>query len=158
MKQREPRHAAKVPVRVRAPGGWADGTILNLSNRGLMFRSQHCFDRGHYLELRRGNHVIVARVVWSDGARCGARAQNVIPVADLLLDRPAGRGVLANRERRSSPRTAKQRGDVSRQRGRRLEFFFAGVGVTCAAILAADVTFSALGAPLRQVEAALSSP
>ena len=154
MKQREPRHNVVVPARIRAADGWADATILNLSNRGVMFRSTVRQERGNYLELRRGSYVIIARVMWSDGARHGARAQGIIPVADIILDKAADRSVRRQTERRARPRPA-GRADASRTRGRRIEFVVTGIGVACAALVAADLTFGALRAPLAQVEVAL---
>lgn len=156
MKQREPRHPVAVPARVRAAKGWADVTILNLSSRGLMFRSTHRHQRGGYLELRRGSHVIVARVMWSDGTRHGARAQGIIPVADLIFDNPAKRDAMASGDRRSRPR-AVDKAEIHRRLGQKLQFFAAGLGVTCAAVMAAYAAFDALRRPLAQVEVAITS-
>lgn len=156
MKQREPRHNVVVPARIRTVGGWADATILNLSNRGVMFRSTVRHERGNYLELRRGSYVIIARVMWSEGTRHGARAQGIIPVADIILDKAADRSAGLQTERRARPRPT-GRADFSRNRGRRLEFIVAGIGVACAALVAADLTFGALHASLTAVELALAS-
>lgn len=154
MKQREPRHKVVVPARIRAANGWADATILNLSNRGVMFRSKVRHERGNYLELRRGSYVIIARVMWSDGIRHGARAQGIIPVADIILDKASARSSGPQAERRARPRPA-GRADTRRNRGRQLEFVVAGIGVACAALLAADLTFGTLHASLAAVEVAL---
>ena len=143
-----------VPARLRVDDGWADATILNLSNRGLMLRAPVTLARGHVIELRRGTHVLVARVMWSDGHRCGAQAQGVIPVADLVLDKSAKRGIFHPIERRTASRDGRV-GERSRQSGRKMEFFFAGVGVACAAFLLADMVFGTVSTPLAQVEAAL---
>jgi hypothetical protein len=156
MKQREPRHNVVVPARIRAAQGWADATILNLSNRGLMFRSTLRHERGGYLELRRGSHVIVARVMWSDGLRHGARAQGIIPVADIILDKPVLSRAEGKVERRALPRPA-ARAENSRQHGRQIEFVITGIAVACATLLAANLTFAAFKAPLAEVATALAS-
>lgn len=155
MKQREPRHNVVVPARIRGATGWADATILNLSNRGLMFRSTERQERGNYLELRRGGYVIIARVMWSDGIRHGARSQGIIPVADIILDKASARSADPRTERRATPRPA-GRADASRTRGGQIEFVVAGIGVACAAVLAAYLTFGALHASLAAVEVALA--
>lgn len=158
MKQREARHPVAVPARLRLASGWTDATILNLSNRGLMFRSRERLERGHFLELRRGGHVIVAQVVWSEDGCHGARAQGVLPVADIVLDKAPPRGLLGLGDRRAERRVPREAADTNRQRGRATQFFLAGIGVTCAAFLLADTAFGVLAKPLDRVEMALAGP
>lgn len=55
--------------------GRRDACILDLSSRGLMIHASETVPGGSYLELRRGRHVIVARVVWSRDRRAGLQAQ-----------------------------------------------------------------------------------
>lgn len=155
VKAREQRHDVAVPARLRLQTGWTDATILNLSSRGLMFRTQQRLERGHFLELRRGNHVIVARVVWSDGKRCGARAQDVLPVSDIIHDRKAARAAAAA-DRRLTPRTIAERADSSRRNGRSVEFFVLGMAVACGACLLADAAGSILAVPMARIELALA--
>ncbi len=73
MKQREARQPVAVPARLRVATGWQDATILNMSTRGIMFRCTFPMERGHYLELRRGGHVIVAQVMWGRDGRYAAK-------------------------------------------------------------------------------------
>ena len=156
MKAREQRHDVAVPARLRMQTGWTDATILNLSARGLMFRTQERLERGHFLELRRGNHVIVARVVWSDGKRCGARAQDVLPVRDIIHDKKASRAASPAIEPRAATRTVTDRADAARRRGRSIEFFIFGMAVACSAFLIAEFASTMLAAPLARVEIALA--
>lgn len=122
MREREARHEVTVPARLRVDDGWQDAIILNLSTRGLMFRCTAPVQRGHFLELRRGGHVIVAQVMWSDGGKCGARAQGFLPIAELMFDKPAKRTLLTPRERRVFPRTTAERAAQARQSGRAMPF------------------------------------
>jgi hypothetical protein len=109
-----------LPARLRAGAQWSDACILNISSRGLMIHSARAGPKDNVVELRRGEHVIIARVVWSDGARVGLQACDRVPLEEIVsADRaplPApvdGRFV----ERRRSPRYADPR-----LRGRAIEF------------------------------------
>jgi hypothetical protein len=155
--QREPRHAVQVSARLRGPAGWCDAIILNLSNHGLMFRCTEPLERGHYLEIRRGNHVIVARVVWSERGKCGARAQGVIPLADLILDKAAPRRRLLAIDRRTNPRSGRVRHDRSLFRARGTEHLVAAIAGAAVAITLAGTVLSTLARPMATVEAAIAS-
>lgn len=157
MREREARHEVKVPARLRVASGWQDAVILNLSSRGLMFRCTAPVQRGHFLELRRGGHVIVAQVMWSEGGKCGAKAQGLIPIADVVLDKAPKRSALLPAERRAVPRTTAERVDAARRAGRAMEVLLAGFGAVCAAFLLADFARATLGAPMERVGAALSA-
>lgn len=156
MKQREERVPTMVPARLRGNDGWQDATIVNLSERGLCFRAPKAMPRGHYLELRRGSHVIVAQIVWSAEGKCGARTQDKLPVFDIINDRPASRkkfGLAVVDRRRDHSRKPQWQ----RQLGKRIEFIGVGlVGILIAVGIAQSV-YSTLSAPLKAVEAALVS-
>lgn len=112
---------------------------------------------GSLVELRRGEHVIVARVMWRDGSRLGLQSDHRLPVEEILslgsarnLQLVASDGTLV--ERRKAPRTDPDR---ARQRGRALEF---GATLAIAAMLAAGswgMAHQALARPLAAVRAAL---
>ena len=84
-----------VSARLRHGGSWSDACILNISKRGLMIHTGRPVRDGAEVELRRGNHVIVARVMWRDGGRAGLHSEVPVPVEDILT--------LGNRPRSSSP-------------------------------------------------------
>lgn len=157
MREREVRQPVSVPARLRVDSGWQDAVILNLSTKGLMFRCAAPVQRGHFLELRRGAHVIVAQVMWSEDGKCGAKAQGLIPIADLVLDRPSKRSKLLPVERRAAPRTSAEQAETARRAGRAMELVLAGFGAICAAFFIADLAFGLLHAPLAEVESALSA-
>jgi hypothetical protein len=124
-----------------------------------MIHSGRAGPEGSLVELRRGDHVIVARVVWSDGARVGLRSDDQLPVDEILsvscsksLQLVAADGTRV--ERRKQPRTKR---DDARLRGRMFDF----VGVTAiGASLALAGWFMverALARPLAQVARALDS-
>jgi hypothetical protein len=144
-----------ISARMRAGDAWSDACILNLSARGMLVRAAEAPQRGAYLELRRGPHVIVARVVWSRSDRFGVQTQDCISADGLILDSdgtpPAKPG-----ERRAAPRSPEQRQEASRRRARSMEFgTFALLGLI-GTLLVGGAVAKALGNPLAAVGAALS--
>lgn len=156
---REPRQTTATPARLNSDGRWQNVCIRNISSRGLMVEVEHPPPRGHYLEVRRGGHVIVGRVVWSTGYRVGIVTQEKLEVAAVLADAKvaAGRKTpgAAMVERRRAPRQA-ERHDRSRLVGRFIEYgSFLALGAV-GAVLAMDMARAALERPLREVESALA--
>lgn len=148
-----------LPARIRAESGWSDVCILNVSSRGLQIRSIRGAAPGSTVELRHGDHVIVARVVWYNGTRAGLRAEERVPVEAIVtmaraaMVQPPAAGGLPVVERRKQPRTHEDH----RLRARATEF--ASVGLI--AIFFAATVFSmveqAFARPLAMVRAALGS-
>src|SRR5690349_5416886 len=134
-KPRELRRRVLLPARMRTGAAWSDACILNVSSRGALIHSSRPFPRGSIVELRHGDHVIVGRVVWRDGAKAGLHAEQRVPVEQILslADGPALRLSAApgGVERRRKPRTH----DGSRMRSRALEF--AGVVIIGVALSSA---------------------
>src|SRR3954453_8262022 len=83
-KSREWRRSVLLKARIRTGAGWSDACILNISSRGMLIHAIRASDRGSIVEVRQGEHVIRARVVWSDGARAGLRADERLPVEQIL--------------------------------------------------------------------------
>lgn len=143
-------------------GRWTDVCILNLSSRGLMLQMAVPPRSGQFVEIRRGSHVIVARVVWSRNHRFGVRTQDSVPVASLinepdLSQAPAGsahdRRTLP--ERRTSPRCSARQHDLARTRSRILSFTATGlISVVFAATLLSMVN-AALTDTFSLIEQAL---
>jgi len=144
-KPRELRRRVVVPARLRDGASWSDACILNISSRGLMIHTGRPVRCGSEVELCRGEHMIVARVVWRDGGRAGLRAKERVPIEEIVMSGHAAALQLAaaNGERRRRPRPE----DSSRLRGRAIEF---------AGLLAVVVTLAAGG--ISMVEAAFARP
>lgn len=120
-----------------------------------MIRTGREVSRGTMVELRRGDHVIVARVVWREGARAGLQASERVPVEEIMTLGQAGALQLTARpaERRKAPRLAER----SRMRGRAIEFAgLLAIGVPLAGAGMAMVK-AALAPPLAAVAVALAS-
>jgi len=154
-KSREWRRSVLLKARMRTAAGWSDACILNISSRGLLIHASRASDRGSVVEVRQGEHVIRARVMWSDGARAGLRADELLPVESILsLDDSTAFRLTAPRrevERRLRPRTHEQ----SRIRGRLFEFATFAVIAICVGAIAFSLVGEALARPLAQVRSAL---
>lgn len=155
-KSRELRTRVVLPARIRSDSGWSDACILNLSSRGLLINSGGPAAEGSVVELRHGDHVIVARVIWREGSRTGLRTQDRVPVEDIVTGKQAQAVQLTApqwpaADRRKQPRTHEQ----SRMRSRALEF--AGVAVTGGFLAAAVLSMveQAFARPLATVQSAL---
>lgn len=149
-----------IQARMRVGASWNDACILNLSSRGMLVRAPTAPNRGSYLEIRRGGHVIVARVVWSNADRFGVYTQDPIPAADLIRGTTsaaaaAAPGDASFTERRAAPRPSVPTSERSRWRARAMEFstvaFLGGI----AAVLLLGAVSDLFGRPLMAVEAAL---
>ena len=158
-KAREPRQVTCAPARLNSDGRWQDVCIRNISTRGMMVEVQHPPPRGHYLEVRRGAHVIIGRVVWSSGYHVGILSQDKLEigaiVADLNVPKRRARSTGELVERRNAPRHA-ERHDRSRLLSRTIEYASMLALGAIGALLAMDVVDTALDRPLRDVQAALS--
>ncbi len=154
---REPRRRVVIPARLRSGAQWSDACIVNISSRGMMIHSGRAGPAGTMVELHRGDHVIIARVVWRDGGRAGLHSVEQLPVEEIIsLGRSRGLRLAASDgefiERRKRPR----RSDTdARSTGRMLDF--AGIA---AIILCLALGISALSrgtpAPIARIEASLT--
>ena len=153
---RELRRRVLLPARMRMDSSWCDACILNISSRGLMIHVGGGAPNGDTVELRRGHHVIVARVVWRDGSRAGLHSDDRLPVEEILSlsQAPALQLTAAGAfvDRRKQPRREHEH---SRWRARWLEF--ASVTVVGAGLAATvfSIVESALSKPMDAVRVAL---
>ena len=136
---------------------WSDTCILNISSRGLLIHSARAAPEGSTIEIRRGDHVIVARVMWRDGARVGLQSDECLPVEQIMslgqsqaLQLTASPGLAV--ERRKQPRAIEE---DSRHRARALEFVSIGVIATSLAVTVWSMADQALAKPMAVVTAAL---
>lgn len=145
-----------LPARLRVQSGWSDACILDISSRGMLIQVKSA-PQDDYIELRKGEHVIIARVVWRDRQKLGLSTQERVPVDRILDPRLSNSAPLATSsyprvERRARPRTHEQ----SRERGRLLEFVCASFIGAALAVSAAGLIQQAFAGPLAKVETALA--
>ena len=163
MKPRETRRPVMITARMRTAVHWADVSILNISSRGLMLHSPDAPPLGSYLEVRRGRHAIVARVVWSKDKRFGVRTQDPLSIESILREpdnsapeaRPAVGGSPVER-RASERRRTSDRHARSRLLGRAFEFAGVGLAGALAALACYGLLVESFARPLAQVTAALA--
>jgi hypothetical protein len=160
LRLREPRRKVLIKARMRVGASWSDACILDLSSRGMLVQSRSIPQRGNYLEIRRGRHVVVARVVWSLDQRFGVQTQEPVCADDLLRETDnssiGAQPFSATVERRSTNRPTAAHHEASRRRGRTYEFgSLILFGVAAAFILLATID-KLLGRPLDALETALA--
>lgn len=156
---RELRRRVVISARMRSGAQWSDACILNISSRGMMIHSGRAGPLGAMVELRRGDHVIIAQVVWRDGTRAGLRSDERLPVDQILSVAQTGNLRLiasegARIEHRKQPRSRKI---DARALGRAFEF--AGA-IAIVLVLAAgiwDLAQRAFASPLGQIDRAFSN-
>ena len=144
---------------MRSSATWGDVCILNISSRGLQLQTARPPERGAYVEVRRGPHVIVGRVAWSKHHRFGIRSQDALFVDAIIAepgDAEAQRGPVAYVpvERRTVPRPAAS-AERSRVAARAFEFACVGLVVVAGATMLYGAAEAALAAPLATVSNAL---
>lgn len=157
MKNREPRRPVVLKARLRDAAGWRDACILNLSSSGLMIHTDSAPERGSILEVRRGDHVVIAQVMWSSDRRAGLRAQHAIAIEALSSNARPAEDILSGGvrpERRARPRRDDSH-QASRERGRGMQFGSLAASALAGATLAAAAVSSLLDASLAQVAAVL---
>jgi hypothetical protein len=154
---REPRIRVHVPARMCADGTWHDITILNISTRGLMARTNAVPQARSYIEIRRGANVtIVGKVVWQDDRHFGIRTQDRIGISMLSDD---GSVTAAPHdpvvERRAEPRPRKldpaEAFERSRQRAALFQFVALTGGGVVGAFVLASVVMDVLGKPFMTI-------
>lgn len=151
---------------MRLEGGFSDVRIRDISSKGLLLEAEQAPRRGSYLEIHRGRHVIVARVVWSNAKRFGVLAQGRMNIGAIISepDRSGTRKIdpvtQLQVERRSSPRPSAQ--DIA-QRATRNRYTSAAMQFGLIVMFGASTAVGLFGfveqsfsEPLGVVHAALS--
>jgi hypothetical protein len=141
---------------LRSRSGWTDACILNISSRGLMIHSSRAGPEGSRVELWRGDHVIVARVIWQDGGRTGLQSDECLAVEEILsLSRSAAMSLTAS-EPFTVERRARPREEPDRRREGRIFEFFGVIAIGCVlAATAFGMVEQALADPMAMIRAAL---
>lgn len=152
---------------MRLDGCWRDVRIRDISSKGLMLEAPAAPQRGAYLELYRGKHVIVARVVWSSDTRFGVLAQDRMNVDAIIgepdLSKPGSRVDPATQhlvERRSSSRPSAeqiaQQATRSRQRSAAVQFGFLVVLVSSFAVTLFGIVEETVAKPVKTISEQLA--
>jgi hypothetical protein len=154
---RELRRRVMLPARLRNGAQWADACILNISSRGLLIHCPRTVVDGGVVEIRRGDHVIVGRVMWREGTRAGLQVDEMLPVEQIMsLDQSQALQLTASSgavvERRKQPRPT---AIDARLRGRALEFLSVAVIAASLAVTIWSMAEQAFARPMAAVARAL---
>jgi hypothetical protein len=161
---RETRRTVRLSVRVRTDDGWVDAVVRNVSERGMSLHSLHPLRRNQFIEIARGRCRVVGRIVWSEDAACGVRAQDAVDIAGFLAG-PGEASAARTNDRRMGDRAAhaaplappQRHPEHARWVGRAFEFGVVLAGIASTAAIAADGVLEVLSAPLQQVNLALAA-
>lgn len=155
-KPREKRVKVVLRARMYIGASWSEVCIVDITSRGLGLQAARPPGRGEYVEIRRGAHTIIGRVIWSGAHRFGVAAQGTMPVYSIINE--PDKQVLdpAKVERRAVPRPPKPQVE-SRIRVRLFEFLcVAGIGVGIAVTVAGTVQ-AAIATPMALISNTLGS-
>jgi len=157
MLKREQRRRVMLPVLMRSDAGWSEAVVRDISRRGMLISSSLPFRRGTYVEVRRAEHIIVARIMWSVGGRAGARTQDPIDVDRLIGVATGAPGSQGHGEGPDLPeRGLAERAGQSRDRSARLQFVALASAGALAALLLAEQVGASLAVPLHAIRVALA--
>jgi hypothetical protein len=163
LKPREERRKTVLRARLRTDRGWSDVTIGNVSSRGLLIQCPSPLPRNSFIEVRHRNQCIVGRIVWTHGAKCGVRTQDIVDISGLLSQAPQKRRAPGEErraaprdQRRARPRAPEETAAASRRFARAFDWTIMVVAAGAAGAFMAEAAWAALGAPLAQVTTALS--
>lgn len=83
MNEREQRRPVRLTVRFKTDNGWSDAQIRNISSSGMMAVCESPPRRGTYVEFRRGDSIVIGRVMWTCDDRFGLKSQDRINLESL---------------------------------------------------------------------------
>jgi len=164
MKDREERQSCCFSARVKQGLRWLDAQIANHSSRGLMLRMPMPPSAGSFIEIRRGDKVMIGQVRWSRDGQCGVQLRDRITMATLRdipghmtatrRTTPTGEYV----ERRATVRPIAPSHGISNAQilGRKIERVGLGVMVVLGAAMLAGTVFDSLKTPLERAGYAMS--
>lgn len=166
MKTREARLKCVVKARMRLDGVWSDVCIRDISTRGMLLQAALAPRRGKYVEVYRGRHVVVARVVWSTDHRFGIHTQDRLNVRTILgepdlstnnyNEKIMTRLSLERRSKKRDQADLQWKAERSRLISKAGEFATIGIAIAATGYILSSIIFEALSGPLATVSATLS--
>jgi hypothetical protein len=163
MRAREDRRRVMISSRLRCGVEWRDALIVNVSSRGVGLSAGSPPSAGSYVEIRRGAHLIIARVIWVNGGRFGVQTQDRVAVDSLIRQpdaSPAAQPIndaIAPAERRKMVRAAAEKHERNRALGRAFEFVCVAAFGASAILVGCYAVGQAFQQPLESVHEALSN-
>jgi hypothetical protein len=158
VKPRELRRKVLIKARMRVVASWGDVCILNISSRGMQLQAARPPERGTYVEIRRGPHVIIGCVAWAKQHRFGIKSQDVLFIDAITAEPGDDEGQRSQPAYTAIDQRARLRapsGDRNRLVGRAMEFACLGCVGAGAAMALYGVAAEAFAKPLSAVSHAL---
>lgn len=157
---REQRLPALLPCHIRHGASAIPACIHNLSSHGLLVGSDGAPAPGTYVDIRRGRHVIIGRVVWRKGRIFGVRTQDRLDLAGLMAapgDKaaPSGRSAASATARLASEGRLARQIEQSRRLATGLQFFVLTLVAIGAGLFVAISAYGMLAAPAEAIGNAL---
>lgn len=161
LKARDPRTTVFLPSRMRIDSAWSDACIHNVSARGMLVSSDSAIRPGAYIEIRRGQSVIIGRAVWQKDRFVGVRTQDRIDLA-VLQGGPAQNDNAPRNDRRHADRyqqdaAAARSLERSQTFARLFQFGVIALGVGLAGWIAAASVHGALARPAERITNAMAA-
>jgi len=145
---------------MRGDSAWSEVCIRNVSVHGMMLEMSKPPAPGSYVELRRANVVVVARVMWAELDRCGLRTQGKVDVGALSGGKESSPGPSGNDQAVREP--ARLRSDRldrtaenARHVARGLQFACGTIFGGALAILLSMASYEAMARPFAAIREAL---
>jgi hypothetical protein len=125
----------------------------------MMIRWAHPVLKGSIVEIRRDDHVMIARVVWHDRGLAGLQMQERLPVEQIMSLSQAGELRLIPSEGATleRPKRSKFEDRDARSRGRAFEFVGVGFIGLCLSIGICTIVQQAFGRPIAELAATFGS-
>ena len=156
VRRKEPRRKVLIEARLRDGTDWDSVHITDVSPRGLGMRAPRAPQRGSYIEVCRGPHRIIARVVWAERESFGVQAQDVIAFDAIAASAEAAPQPANDRRLKPREPSLDEQEQGSRRWSRRLEFAALTLFACSAAFLAFETISETLSRPLDLVAARLT--
>lgn len=160
---REQRQPVLLPCHMRDGATSIPACIHNISSRGVLVGADDAPAAGTYVDIRRGRHVIIGRVVWRKGRVFGVRTQDRLDIAALTAPdapgcaRTAGRRSASATERLAAEGRLARQIEQSRRLATGLQFFVLSLVAVGAGLFVAFSVYGMLAAPADAIENALQA-
>ncbi|NJC33649.1 hypothetical protein GGR88_001123 [Sphingomonas jejuensis] len=163
LRPREARRKVLIPSRMRLGADWVDVCIHNMSSFGMLVGGDDAPAAGSYVDIRRGTHVIIGRVVWRKDRFFGVRTQDRLDIDSIvneprLAKRPQAQQTPAERRTQSrllAEAVIADRVEKSRKLSSALQFGLMVLAGLAVSAIAATEVYEVLAKPFASVGSAI---
>lgn len=157
---RETRRQVFLRAMIRAGRQPSPICVRNISSRGMLLQAACPPQRGTYVEILLGRHVIVARVVWAKERRFGVQTRQAMDVDAILGElgaapvrsRQAISAAMATPARAPTAAELRERHERNRRISSMFEFLVLVLAAGIIAVLAGEAIYARIGTTFERVE------